>query len=102
MEDGKIENKIAFEKKVVNGREIEFLESIHHETVTVFDWKDRIRILFGRPTRIVSQIYTKNSAIVSGSEAQVYVTPLIKRKPRTMGLMALSGIEVADGSNYNH
>lgn len=85
------ESKIAFEKKNINGREIEFLESIHHETVTVFDWKDRIRILFGRPTRIVSQIYTKNSAIVSGSEAQVYVTPIIKRKPKTMGLVMSPG-----------
>lgn len=81
------ENNILFEKKVVQGREIEFLQSIHHETITVFDWKDRIRILFGRPTRVVSQIYTKNSAIVSGSEAQVYVTPIIKRKPKTMGLV---------------
>lgn len=85
------ESKIAFEKKVINGREIEFLESIHHETISVFDWKDRIRILFGRPTRIVSQIYTKNSAIVSGSEAQVYVTPLIKRKPKTSWLVGPGG-----------
>jgi hypothetical protein len=81
------EGLIHFEKKVINGREIEYLESIHHETISVFDWKDRIRILFGRPCRIVSQIYTKNSAIVSGSDAQVYVTPIIKRKPKTMGLV---------------
>ena len=85
------ENTIHFEKKIVQGREIEYIESIHHETVTVFDWKDRIRILFGRPTRIVSEIYTKNSAIVSGSEAQVYVTPLVKRKPKTMRLVAPMG-----------
>lgn len=93
MEDG----KIKFEKKLVQGREIEFLEAINHETVTIFDWKDRIRILFGCPTRIVSQIYTKNSAIVSGSEASVYVTPLIKRKPKTMGLVAHGGVDFTRG-----
>lgn len=85
------ENKSSYIKKTIQGREIEYLESIHHETITVFDWKDRIRILFGRPSRIISQIYTKNSAIVSGSEAQVYVTPIFKRKPKTMGLVAPSG-----------
>lgn len=95
------EGKIHFEKKTIQGREIEFLESIHHETITVFDWKDRIRILFGRPTRIVSQIYTKNSAIVSGSEAQVYVTPIIKRKLKTMGLVSPRGVSIGDGTNFS-
>lgn len=98
MEDNK---KTVFEKKVVGGREIEFLEYITHHTETVFDWKDRIRILFGRPTRIVSQIYTKNSSIVTGSEAQVYVAPIIKRKPRTMGLYATGGPNLmADRKSY--
>jgi hypothetical protein len=70
----------------IGDRLIKYNDCVHHETVSVFDWKDRIRILFGRPCRIVSQIYTKEPCNVAGSDAQVYVAPIIKRKPKPMML----------------
>lgn len=84
-------------KKTINGREFEYGDTIHHETVTVFDWKDRLKILFGRKCRIVSQIYTKQSCNVAGSEAQAYCDSIIKRDPKTMGL-----VQNGDGINFTN
>lgn len=73
-------------KKTLNGRVVEFNDTIHHHTETKYDWKDRIRILFGRMSHTHSQIYTKEIVNVVGSEATVRVQPIFKRKPRIMGL----------------
>lgn len=88
---------INTDKKIVNGREIEFVDTIHHHTETKFDWKDRIRILFGRMSYTHSQIYTKEIVNVSGSEATVRVQPLFKRKPKLMGLSSSNTIHDYNG-----
>lgn len=40
------------ETKIINGREITYKDVIHHDTTTVFDFKDRIKILFGKKVTI--------------------------------------------------
>ena len=76
------------DKKILNGREIEFSDVIHHHTETIYGWKDRIRILFGRKSITVSKIYTKERCNVVGSEASVYVSPLLRTKPKIVGLIS--------------
>lgn len=86
-------------KKSVNGREIQFNDTIHHHTETKYDWKDRIRILFGRISHTHSEIYTKEWCNVAGSEATVRVSPLFKRKPRVMGLSSIDKTNNNNGKN---
>jgi hypothetical protein len=74
-------------KKIINGREFEYLDVIHHHVETHFDFWDRIKILFHGKCRSSSEIYTKEFCHVQGSEAIVRVPPLIRRKPRTVGMM---------------
>lgn len=74
------------EKTILNGREIEYNDVIHHHTDTHFDWKDRIKILFTGRCRIHSEIYTMEVVNVRGSRATVYIPPIIKRRNTVVGL----------------
>lgn len=72
-------------KKTINGREIEYLDVIHHSTTTKFNLWDRIKILLGCEVIISSEIYTQHEwCKVVGSEAKTRVAPLIKRNHRGM------------------
>lgn len=72
-------------KKNINGREIEYLDIIHHHTETKFDVWDRIKILFHGKCRISSEIYTKEVCHVQGSEAIASVPPIFRRKQKHVG-----------------
>ena len=67
--------------KVISGREIEYLDVIHHITRTKFKMWDRIKILLGKEVVTESELYTlhENCQIV-GSEAKTYVVRLMPRK----------------------
>jgi hypothetical protein len=73
-------------KKTINGGEVEYLDVVHHITITKFKFWDRIKILFGKEVTTYSEIYTQNELCkVVGSEAKTHVAPLIKRK--SVGMM---------------
>jgi hypothetical protein len=70
-------------KKTINGREIEYLDVIHHHATIQFSVWDRIKILIGKKVVVSSDIYVMSQCcIVSGSEAVTRVYPLIQRKSK--------------------
>lgn len=74
-------------KKIINGKEVEYSDVIHHTTTTSFNFWDRIKILLGKNLITTSQIYTTNELChIVGSEAQAEVEPLINRKSLPMTL----------------
>jgi hypothetical protein len=79
-------------KKTINGREVEYLDVIHHTTTTKFKFWDRIKILLGKEVITSSELYTQHEwCKVVGSEAKTHVAPLIKRK--SIGMMHSCGSE---------
>ena len=76
------------ETKTINGREITYKDVIHHDTRTVFDFKDRLKILFGKQVTICSEIYTQDECNVLASQAKVYLPPFIQKPQR--GLYSIS------------
>lgn len=73
-------------KKTINGREVEYLDVIHHTTTAKFKFWDRIKILLGKEVITSSELYTQHEwCKVVGSEAKTHVAPLIKRK--SVGMM---------------
>jgi len=68
-------------KKVINGREIEYLDVIYHTTTSKFKFWDRVKILFGKEVVTNSKLYTEHEwCKVVGSEAQSSVSPLFSKK----------------------
>lgn len=76
------------ESKPVKEAETEVGDVIHHETITVYDWRDRLRILVGRQSRVISLIYTKELVNVVGSEGHAYVDRIIRGRPKTIRLVS--------------
>jgi hypothetical protein len=75
-----MENKYVkcFDKFAINGREVEYLDVIHHTTTIKFKFWDRIKILLGKEVITSSEIYTQHEwCKVVGSEAKTHVAPLI-------------------------
>lgn len=73
-------------KKVINGREVEYLDVVHHSTTTKFKMWDRIKILLGKKAVTSSELYTQHDwCKVVGSEAKTYVERLIPKK--SVGMM---------------
>lgn len=64
------------------GKEIQYRDEIYHNTVTVLDFWDRIRVLFGKPIRINSTIYTRDAVDVVGCFAKPTVDKIFKRKSK--------------------
>ncbi len=72
----------------INGRTIEYLDVVHHRTVTKFGFWDRIKILFGKEVITNSELYTDHEhCIVLGSTAKTHIPPMIIRKSKGGGLM---------------
>lgn len=71
-------------KKTIKGREIEYLDVIHHTTYTKFNFWDRIKILLGKEVITNSEIYTQNECKIVGSEAKSSISPLIVKKSKGM------------------
>lgn len=72
-------------KKTINGREVEYLDVIHHTTTTKFKFWDRIKILLGKEVITSSELYTQHEwCKVVGSEAKSSVAPLIVKKSKGM------------------
>lgn len=70
-------------KKTVNGREIEYLDVIHHNSITSFSFYDRIKILFGKKLHVQSQIYTDHEYCkVLGSDSKTFVEPFFTRRKK--------------------
>jgi len=67
-------------KKIIDNREIEYADVIHHTTRTKFSFWERVRILLGKEAVINSEIYTKAECHVVYSEAKSSVVPFIVRK----------------------
>jgi hypothetical protein len=75
--------------KTINGREIEYLDVVHHTTRTKFKMWDRIKILLGKEVVTESELFTQHEhCLVVGSEAKSYVIRLIPRKSKGMMSMA--------------
>ena len=75
-------------KKIIDGKEIEYLDVIYHTVTTRFSFWDRIRILFGKEAITRSELYTQHEwCKVVGSEAKTHVMPLISRKSTGKGLV---------------
>lgn len=76
-------------KKTVNGREIEYLDVVHHSTTTKFNWWDRIKILLGKSAVTNSELYTQHDwCKIVGSEAMTSVERLMPKKSVSMMQMA--------------
>lgn len=79
-------------KEIVEGKELEFGDCLHNNTEVHFDWKDKIKILFGRPLIISLQIYVKNERVdILKSTAQSFVSPIRLFKKKFKGGFVSSG-----------
>lgn len=67
-------------KKLSSGKEIEYLDVIHHRTITHISFWDRVKILLGRTLMVESEIYTKEVCNVVASESKPHIPPLFKKK----------------------
>ena len=84
---------MKIERTIVDGKEIEHLDVIHHSTTTEFGFKDRIKILFGAKIFIDSKIYTKNEyCSVVIAEAKGHTSRLFKRR-KQKGLQLKDSID---------
>jgi uncharacterized membrane protein len=73
------------EKTIVNGKEIEHLDVIHHSTTGRLDFWSRIKMLFGKQVTFSVVIYTMHEhCIVVGAVPNAWVGPLIKPKNKGM------------------
>jgi len=73
------------QKKTINGKEIEYGDCIHHTTTSYLSFWDKIKILFGQPITISSEIYCKNEAvntIISTAEAFVPTFRIFRKKQK--------------------
>lgn len=67
-------------KKYVPGTQREYREVIHHTTTTKFGLWDRIKILFGKPVIVASELYAAEDSVhIVGSKAVGHVPPLYTR-----------------------
>lgn len=74
-------------KKVVNGREIEYLEGLHTRVEIHFSFIDKMKILFGFMATVNVDVYLEEpKATVVATESSVHLPPFIKSKP--MGMMS--------------
>jgi hypothetical protein len=74
------------EKKVVPGTDREYREVIHHTTTTHFGLWERIKILFGKPVVVRSELYASDDSVhIVGSKAIGHVPPLYTRTIRKGG-----------------
>jgi delta-aminolevulinic acid dehydratase/porphobilinogen synthase len=72
--------------KILNGREIKYLDVVkHHTTGVKFGFWERIKILFGIPFDIHVDIYTTHGHCnVVGGETDLFVRDWFKKKPKQM------------------
>lgn len=69
--------------KKINGKEVEYLDVVHHTTTTKFGFWDRIKILLGKEVITNSELYTDHEhCIIVGSTAKTHVPPIITRKQK--------------------
>lgn len=66
---------------IIDGNPIKHKEIIHHNSKTKFSWKDRLRILFGQPSIIKTEIFTMNDEItVLASRVTTFVPKIIPKR----------------------
>ncbi len=76
------------------GINIEFGGKIHHTTVTMLSWWDRIKVLLGRKIIIDSDIICEQGDVrVIVSSAKTKVEPLFRRKPKGAVQFAMASPE---------
>lgn len=75
------EREKSMNTKIINGREVKYLDVIHHSTTGKLDLWSRIKMLFGKKITFTVEIYTQHEhCIVVGAIPNAHVERVFKRK----------------------
>ncbi len=78
-----------------------FADTIYQRVEIVFDWRDRLRILFGRTVNVSCSADTEFAlGRIRTQAASVHVAPIFPQKPQVM--MAGENVGQARGQHADH
>lgn len=77
--------------KIINDKKLPYRGTINHTTTTYFSFKSRIKILFGKPVIVASDIYTSTDVEILGSSANATVPAFIFIKAKKYILESKTG-----------
>ncbi len=75
-----------------------FSDGVYNEVTIRFDWRDRLRILFGKPARVLAYSATEHKIGGTRGTARVWVEPILPGGPNIRIAM---GEERAKGYDRN-